>query len=190
MSTRVRRKPKIRRKSGQQQNPIAMYPRARAMIDQSNLLFAWRMNKRFMKIKKIKHVKYLVSFYKQPTTGRKRGQKEKPIIQANVGNSTLFKFRRSKIPFKSKRTYNWQVKAFAQSNKMIVASPRQEFRYYERAKVPELSLAAGGVMMGRLPEYRPHAPFVWGSPVRARPRGQPEGGSTPDEEPSGGTTSP
>jgi len=148
------------------------------------------MNKRFMKIKKIKHVKYLVSFYKQPTTGRKRGQKEKPIIQANVGNSTLFKFRRSKIPFKSKRTYNWQVKAFAQSNKMIVASPRQEFRYYERAKVPELSLAAGGVMMGRLPEYRPHAPFVWGSPVRARPRGQPEGGSTPDEEPSGGTTSP
>ena len=189
LSNRVRRKPKVRKKPGREENPIAMYPRARAMIDQSNLLFIWRLNKQFMKMKKIKNVKYVVSFYKQPTAGGKRGQKEKPIIQANVGNLTLFKFRRSKILFKSKRTYSWQVKAFASSNKLIVASPRQEFRYREGAGVPELSLAAGGVMMGRLPEFRPHAPFVWGSPVRARPRGRP-GGSTPDEEPSGGTTSP
>ena len=190
LRNRVRQKTGTRKKSGQQENPIAMYPRAGAIVDQSHLLFTWRLNKQFLKKKKIKNVKYLVSFYKQPTAGRKRGQKEKPIIQANVASSTLFGLKRSKIPFKSKKTYNWQVKAFAKSNKLIVASPRNEFRYYERPEVPELSLAAGGIMMRRLPEFRPHAPFVWGSPVRTRPRGRPEAGSTPDEEPSGGTTSP
>ncbi|MCC7364415.1 MAG: hypothetical protein IT303_08575 [Dehalococcoidia bacterium] len=162
-----------------------LHPRAGGTLDASRAAFRWAP----VKARRGGGLRYRLSVYAlRPGQPLAKAASGRPLYAADGLKETQHRVPAVATGFKPGRGYCWNVEAVDQAG-AVVSSAMRGFRL-ERKRTAPAPVGMARLDMGALRDpanHLPHAPFVWGQPVRVGFRSRlPEGG----EGGSGGSTEP